>query len=296
MSKIFLTNALVGNFSTRQQNPNLPITPKELAKQALASWEAGAAIVHVHVRDPETETPSMDVELYREVVARIRDVTDELIINLTTGNGGRFHPSDDDPVKPGPRTNLLVPEKRVEHILALKPDIATLDLNTMLFGGEVVINTPRNVRLMAEGIAEAGAMPEVELFDSGDIALMHDLIADGTLTEASLCSVVTGVKYGFRPSPETLQYARSQLPSAAKWTAFGTGKWAYPMLAMSAISGGHVRIGMEDAVWLGRGELAPSNAAMVEKAKRILEDLGFELMTSKEARTELGLKGGEARS
>lgn len=295
MSKIFLTNALVGNFTTRQQNPNLPISPKELAEQALASWKAGAAIVHVHVRDPETELPSMDIELYREMVDRVRDVTDELIINLTTGNGGRYHPSDENPAVAGPRTNFLVPEKRVEHILALKPDIATLDLNTMLFGNEVVINTPRNVRLMAEGIAEAGAKPEVELFDSGDIALMHDLIADGTLAADSLCSIVTGVKYGFRPSPETLQYARSQLPASVKWTAFGTGKWAFPMLAMSAISGGHVRIGMEDAVWLARGELAPSNAAMVEKAKRILEDLGFELMSSKEARSVLGLKGGEAK-
>lgn len=295
MSKIFLTNALVGNFTTRQHNPNLPITAKEIANQALESWKAGAAIVHIHVRDPETELPSMDVELYREVVDRIRDVSSDLIINLTTGNGGRYHPSDENPAKAGPRTNFLVPEERVEHILALKPDIATLDLNTMLFGSEVVINTPRNVRIMAAAIAEAGSMPEVELFDSGDIALMHDLIADGTLAQDSLCSIVTGVKYGFRPSPETLQYARTQLPAKTKWTAFGTGKWAYPMLALSAISGGHVRIGMEDAAWLSRGVPAPSNAAMVAKAKRILEDLGFELMSAKEARSELGLKGGEAK-
>ena len=293
MPAVFLTSALVGNFTTRAHNPNLPITPKELADDALASWRAGAAIVHVHVRDPKTEKPSMEIALYAEVMERIRDVTDELIINLTTGNGGRFHPGEDDPLVPGPNTNFIRPEMRVEHILALKPDIATLDLNTMVFGGEVVINTPRNIRIMAAGIAEAGARPEVELFDSGDIALMHDLIAEGTIAPDALCSIVTGVKYGFRPSPETLQYARSQMPPKALWTAFGTGKWAYPMLAMSAISGGNVRIGMEDAAWIGRGALAPSNGAMVEKARRVLDDLGFDLMTSKDTRTKLGLRGGE---
>jgi uncharacterized protein (DUF849 family) len=231
----------------------------------------------------------MEVKLYSEVVERIRDVTDDLIINLTTGNGGRFDPSDEDPVKPGPRTNFLPPEQRVEHILALRPDIATLDLNTMVFGGEVVINTPRNIRIMAAAIREAGARPEVELFNSGDIALMQDLIADGTLAAAPLCSLVMGVKYGLQPSLETLLYARSQLPANSIWTGFATGRWAFPMLAASAIAGGQVRIGMEDAVWLGRGQLAPSNAAMVVKARRILDDLGFDLSTAAQARAQLGL-------
>lgn len=290
MSNVFLTCALLGNFTTREHNPNLPITPKEIADQALDAWRAGAAIVHIHVRDPETEQPSMEIALYAEVVERIRDVTDELVINLTTGNGGRFQPGEDDPVVPGPRTVFLRPELRVEHIQQIKPDIATLDLNTMVFGSEVVINTPQNVRIMAKGIEEAGARAEVELFDSGDIALMHDLIADGTIRPDPLCSIVTGVKYGFRPSIETLQYARTQLPAAAKWTAFGTGRWAFPMLAMSAIGGGQVRIGMEDAAWLGKGELAPSNAAMVEKAKRILDDLGYGLATASETREILDLR------
>lgn len=290
MSNVFLTCALLGNFTTREHNPNLPITPAEIAEQALDAWRAGAAIVHIHVRDPKTEEPSMEIALYAEVVKRIRDVTDELIINLTTGNGGRFQPGLDDPLIPGPRTTLLRPEERVEHILEIKPDIATLDLNTMVFGGEVVINTPRNIRIMAEGIKEAGARAEVELFDSGDIALMHDLIADGTIRPDPLCSIVTGVKYGFRPSIETMQYARTQLPREAKWTAFGTGRWAFPMLAMSAIGGGQVRIGMEDAAWLARGELAPSNAAMVEKAKRMLDDLGFGLATASETRETLDLR------
>lgn len=289
MSSVILTCALVGNFTTRAHNPNLPITPAEIAADALAAWRAGAAIVHVHVRDPGSELPSMEVRLYAEVVDRIRDVTDELIINLTTGNGGRFHPSEADPVMPGPRTNLLVPEKRVEHICAIRPDIATLDLNTMVFGTEVVINTPRNVRVMAQAIYDAGVRPEVELFDSGDVALMNDLIADGTLAPAPLCSLVMGVKYGFQPSPETLLYARSQLPAGAIWTGFATGKWAFPMLVQSAIAGGQVRIGMEDAAWLSRGVPAPSNAAMVEKARRMLDDLGYGLATCAEARNRLEL-------
>lgn len=290
MPPLFLTCALVGNFTTPAQNPNLPITPKQIAEDGLAAWRAGAAIVHIHVRDQISQQPSMELALYREVVDRIRDETDELIINLTTGNGGRYHPSDHDPLVPGPRTSLLAPERRVEHIVALKPDIATLDLNTMLFGGEVVINTPRNIRVMAQAIKEAGARAEVELFDSGDIALMHDLIKDGTIEATPLCSIVMGVKYGFIPSPETLLYARSRLPVDAQWTGFGTGRWAFPMLALSAMTGGQVRIGLEDAAWISKGIPAPSNAAMVEKAKRILEDLGYDLASAKQTRTTLGLR------
>lgn len=290
MAPLFLTCALVGNFTTRAQNPNLPITPKQIAEDGLAAWRAGAAIVHIHVRDQISQQPSMELALYREVVDRIRDETDELIINLTTGNGGRYHPSDHDPLVPGPRTSLLAPERRVEHIVALKPDIATLDLNTMLFGGEVVINTPRNIRVMAQAIKEAGARAEVELFDSGDIALMHDLIKDGTIEATPLCSIVMGVKYGFIPSPETLLYARSRLPVDAQWTGFGTGRWAFPMLALSAMTGGQVRIGLEDAAWISKGIPAPSNAAMVGKAKRILEDLGYDLASAKQTRATLGLR------
>ena len=175
MSSVILTCALLGNFTTRTHNPNLPITPAEIAQQALDAWRAGAAIVHIHVRDPGTELPSMEVALYAEVVQRIRDVTDELIINLTTGNGGRYHPSEDDPAKAGPRTNLLVPEKRVEHIVQIRPDIATLDLNTMVFGSEVVINTPANVRAMADMIYDAGVRPEV--MGIGPVPAVEKLLA-----------------------------------------------------------------------------------------------------------------------
>src|SRR6202000_918986 len=161
--------------------------------------------------DPETGRPSMSIDLYRDVMDRIRKKNPKLIINLTTGPGGRFVPSEEDPKVAGPGTTLMAPEKRVEHVEILRPDICTLDLNTMNSGGQVVINTPDNVRRMARVIREAGVKPEIELFDSGDIALLHDLIADGTLAPAPLCSFVLGVRYGFQPSPETVLYARDLL-------------------------------------------------------------------------------------
>jgi len=284
----FLTCAVLGNFSTREQNANLPFTPTEIANDCLSAAEAGAAIVHIHVRDPKTEMPSMETALYREVVERIRDKNDELIINLTTGNGGRYQPSEEDPAKAGPRTNLLQPNARVQHILEIQPDIATLDLNTMVFGEEVVINTLTSIRRMGTLIQEAGVRPEMELFDSGDIAILNTLMTESFFEKPPLCSIVMGVKYGFIPSPETLLYARNLLPKGAIWTGFGTGAMAFPMVAQAALMGGNVRIGMEDAVWLSKGVKAPSNRAMVEKAVRILDELGVDLQSAKDVRQKLG--------
>ena len=192
----------------------------------------------------------MELALYREVVERIRARNAELILNLTTGPGGRFVPSKDEPAVAGPGTTLMRPEARVEHIAALRPDICTLDLNTMNSGGQVVINTPDNVRRMARVIREAGVKPEIELFDSGDIALLHDLIADGTLDPAPLCSLVLGVRYGFQPSPETVLYARNLLPAGATFTAIGIGRHVFTTAAQSYLAGGHVRVGLEDGVYL----------------------------------------------
>ncbi len=195
--KVMLTCAVTGNLTTREQHPGLPVTPKEIAEAALDAARAGAAAVHIHVRDPETGAPSMKLELYAEVIERIRDRNADLIINLTTGPGGRFEPSEADPKVAGPRTNLTVPERRVEHIAALRPDICTLDLNTMTFGREVVINTPRNVARMTKIIREAGVKPELEVFDSGDIQLAKDLMAQGVLEGPGMFSLVLGIKYGF---------------------------------------------------------------------------------------------------
>jgi len=287
--KTVVTCAVTGNLTRPEQTPHLPITPEEIAESALAAAGAGAAVAHLHVREPGTGRPSMALELYREVVERIRTRNKELILNITTGPGGRFVPSEDDPKLAGPGTTLLPPDRRVEHIAALRPEICTLDLNTMNSGGEVVINTPGSVRRMAGVIAAAGVRPEIELFDSGDIALMHDLLADGTLTSPPLCSFVMGVRYGFQPGPETVLYARDLLPAEAQFTAIAIGRASFPTVALSYLAGGHVRVGLEDGVYLARGVLAPSNAALVEKARRIVEDLGGQIATPAEARAILGL-------
>lgn len=287
--KVIFTCAITGNLTKPDQTPYLPITPAQIVDSSLEAAEAGAAVVHIHVRDPETGRPSMELDHYAEVVGALRKARPDLILNLTTGPGGRFVPSEEDPKVAGPGTTLMAPERRVSHIAALKPEIATLDLNTMNSGGEVVINTPRNVRRMAKVIRDAGALPEIELFDSGDIAFMHDLLTDGTLTGPVLCSFVLGVKYGFQPSPETVLYARNLLPHGTRFTAIGIGRAAFPMVAQSFLAGGHARVGLEDGVYLSRGELAPSNAALVRKGRRIIEDLGGELATTAEARAMLSL-------
>lgn len=288
-AKVIVTCAVTGNQTLPSMTPHLPITPEQIAEACLGAAEAGAAITHIHVRDPQTGMPSMEIGYYREVVERIRAKNRDLILNITTGPGGRYAPSDEDPAVAGPGTLFLTPAKRTEHIAMLRPDIATLDLNTMTFGAQAVINTPPNVRKMAKVIFDSGTKPEIELFDSGDIYLMHDLIKDGTLKGPHLASFVLGVKYGFRPFPETVLYARSMLPRDTEFTAFGTGRSAFPMVAQSYLAGGHVRVGIEDAVYLQQGVLAESNAQMVEKARRIVEELGGQVMSPAEARAHLGL-------
>lgn len=287
--KVFITCAVTGNLTTPEQTPYLPITPGQIVESCLGAADAGAAIVHVHVRDPETGRPSMELDLYREVVEGIRRAAPKLIVNLTTGPGGRFVPSAEDPKLAAPGTTLLRPERRVEHIAALKPEICTLDLNTMWSGSAVVINAPSNVRRMAAVMREAGSLPEIELFDSGDVALMHDLIRDGTLSGPLLTSFVMGVRFGFQPSPETVLYARGLLPDHAHFTAIGIGRHAFATVAQSYLAGGHVRVGLEDAVNISRGILAETNAAMVEKARRIVEDLGGRIASPDEARAIIGL-------
>jgi uncharacterized protein (DUF849 family) len=290
MKPTILTCAVTGSFPTREQNPALPVTPAEIADACIGAARAGAAICHIHVRDPETGRPSMKLEYYREVVKRLRASEVDLIINLTTGPGGRFIPSDDDPAKAAPGTVLTTPEIRTEHVVELKPEICTLDLNTMWFGGGAVINSPRNVKIMAARMYAAGVKPELEFFDTGDLVLAQELVADGTLKLPALCQIVTGIKYGMPSSPETLLLAKSLLPKNCEWAAFGAGRHAFPMLAQALILGGHCRIGIEDTVHIAKGTPAPSNAALVEKAVRIIRDLGGQLATVAEARALLGLK------
>jgi uncharacterized protein (DUF849 family) len=288
-NKTILTVAVTGNLTTIDQHPGLPCTPEQIANAALESAEVGAQVAHIHVRHQDGR-PSKELAHYKEVMDRIRDKNSDLIINFTTGLGGRFVPSRDDPKIAGPGTSIMHPLHRIEHVVALKPDICTLDLNTMYSGTAVVINTPENLTIMANAIYEAGVKPEFEVFDSGDIQLAHALLAQGVLKEPTLFQIVLGVRYGFVATPETLIYARSLLPQNAVWASFALGRNEFPAVAMNIWMGGHIRVGMEDNVYLRKGVLTPSNAALCEKAVRILDDLGGELATPKEAREMLGLR------
>lgn len=287
--KTVITCAVTGNLVKPEQTPHLPITPAQIASECLAACEAGAAQVHIHVRNPDNGRPSMELDLYRDVMERIRRENRELIINLTTGPGGRFVPGEDDPKVYAAGTTLLPPEKRVEHIALLKPDVCSLDLNTMNSGPDVVINTPRNVRRMAAVIRAAGVKPELEIFDSGDMHLALDLIADGTLEGPGMWTLVTGVKYGFAPAPQTLLYARDILPAGAFWSAFGIGRMEFPMVAQAWLAGGHVRVGMEDNIYVEKGVLATSNAQLVAKARDMVQALGGTIANPREARAMLRL-------
>jgi uncharacterized protein (DUF849 family) len=289
MNKTILTCAVTGNLTKPEMTPYLPITPKQIADACLGAADAGAAVAHIHVRYPETGKPSMELDHYAEVMHLIKAQNKELIINLTTGPGGRYVPTEGDPKVFATGTTLCDPLKRVEHVAALKPEICSLDLNTMNSGADVVMNTPSNVRKMAKVIREAGVMPELEIFDSGDLNLAKDLIADGTVDGPGLYTFVMGVKYGLNTDPATLLYMRDQLPSGALWAAFGISRAEFPIVAQAWLLGGHIRVGMEDNIYLEKGVLCESNAQLVSRAKRIISDLGGQLASSNEARQMLGL-------
>jgi len=287
--KTIITCAVTGNITRKDQNPGLPVTPDEIAAACISSAKAGAAIAHIHVRDPATGAPSMSIDLYREVVRLIRASGVDVVINLTTGPGGRFLPSDGDPKVFAPGTTLTTPVERVKHVVELRPEICSLDLNTMFSGASVVINTPKNLKEMARLIRSAGVRPELEVFDTGDIHLARDLIAEGVLKEPAFFQIVLGVKYGAAADLATLIHMRSLLPDSAIWSAFGIGRAEFPILAHTLLMGGHVRVGLEDNIYLERGVLAPDNAALVMKANRIIRELGGEVATPNEARALLGL-------
>ncbi|MEQ8323023.1 MAG: 3-keto-5-aminohexanoate cleavage protein [Rhodospirillales bacterium] len=287
--KTIVSCAVTGNITTRDQHPNLPVTPEEIANAAVGAWKEGAGIVHCHVRDPETHLGSMDINLYKEVIDRIRDAGSDVIINLTTGEGGRFIPSDDEPRVAGPGTTLCRPELRVQHVKQLKPEICTLDFNTMVNGNRVVINTPPNLEIMANTINEAGTKPELEIFDSGDLNMANDFIKRGILKSPAMFQLVLGIRWGAAPDFDTLAYLVKRLPADCEWAAFGVGRFAFKTLAMAYLLGGHVRIGMEDVVHIRKGELCRDNAQLVEKAVGIVESLGGEIATPTEARKILKL-------
>lgn len=284
-----ITCAVTGNMTTVDSTPYLPVTPEQIAQSCLESVRAGAAIVHIHVRHADGR-PSMELQHYREVVERLRSAEEDVIINLTTGPGQRFVPSEADPSVAGSGTTLTVPERRVEHIAALRPEICSLDFNTMYSGNSVVINTPRNLGIMADIIRDAGVRPELEVFDSGDIQLANEFIRDGRLDAPALFQIVLGVRYGAIATPETMAYLKSLLPTGSHWAAFGIGRLEFPMLAQAWLLGGHVRVGLEDNIYVEKGVLAKGNAELVAKAVRIIKELGGAVATPVQTREILGLR------
>ncbi|WP_417522423.1 3-keto-5-aminohexanoate cleavage protein [Marinovum sp.] len=288
-NKVILTCAVTGAGAIN--SPHVPITPEQIANSAIRAAEAGATIVHLHVRDPETGAPSMRFDLYKEVVERIRASQTDVILNLTGGAGSRFIPDAADPSRGGEGTTLATPAARMDHILCLKPEIATIDVATINMGENAIINTPEHLRQMARMIRDAGAKPEIEVFDIGGIRLAAKMLADGDFDQVPLFQIVLGVPWTAGATAETMQFLVRQLPDPCHWAAFGISRFEFPMLAQALILGGHIRVGMEDNVYLSRGELATENAQLVERAVQLSELLGHEIATPSEAREILGLRG-----
>lgn len=290
MSATIITCSVTGGGDTTGRNHNVPVTPQDIAHSALEAAKAGAAIVHLHVRDPETKLQSMDLGLYRETVVIIRDSDTEVILNLTTGPGAVFIPSREDPRVPAAGTNIARADKRVEHVLELKPDICSLDIGTMNFYDRPYLAPPEMIRDMAEMIRDAGVMPELECFDSGHIRFGHELIEKGFVVGTPLFQLVLGVPWNAWATPASLVYLSSTLPKECQWAAFGVSQTALPMAAQAYLLGGHVRIGLEDTLYLKKGVLAESNAALVSRLKGMIDLMGGQVADVTEARKILGLK------
>jgi len=287
--KVMVSCAVTGSADTPARNPAVPVTPRDIAASAIDAAKAGAAIVHIHVRDPQTSRPSMDPALYREVVERIRASGSDVLINLTTGPGARFIPGSADPLKPGSGSTLALPAERVRHVVELRPDICSLDMGSMNMGNQVFVNTPVHLEEMAISIRDAGVTPELEVFEAGHLLLAKRLIETGHVKPPGLFQICLGISWGQPATPEALIYMRSLLPPHSVWFAFGISLHQFPIAAQTVLLGGHVRVGLEDNLYLEKGKLAPSNAALVEKAAKVIDILGDHIATAPEARQIMGL-------
>jgi uncharacterized protein (DUF849 family) len=288
--KVMIACAVTGSADTPGRNPAVPVTPAQIAQSAIDAAKAGAAIVHIHVRDPQTTKPSMDIAHYREVVQRIRDSGTDVVINLTTGPGARFAPGADDPMQVAPATNLKSAAERVKHVVELRPEICSLDMGSMNMGQYVFVNTPTILENMAVAIRDAGIVPELEVFETGHLLLAKRLIETGHIKPPGMFQICLGISWGQPATSEAMTYMRNLLPKDSPWFAFGISLHQFPMAAQSVLLGGHIRVGLEDNIYLGKGQLAPSNAALVEKAARIVEVLGDHVATPAEARKMLGTR------
>jgi uncharacterized protein (DUF849 family) len=292
--EVFVTCAVTGVGDTLGRSDRVPVTPVQIAEAALEAARAGAAIVHIHVRDPETGKGARDPDLYREVVERIRGADVDVVLNLTAGMGGDLVlGSEEAPLPPDEAgTDLVGATERLEHVAQLLPEICTLDCGSMNFaaGGDyVLLNPPGILRAMARRIQELGVRPELEVFDTGHLWLVKDLIAEGLIEEPCLIQLCTGIPYGAPDDPSTLLAMVDQLPPGAIFSTFSIGRMQLPFVAMAALVGGNVRVGLEDNVYLSRGRLA-TNGELVERAVRILEAMNVRVLGPHEVREKLSLR------
>jgi len=286
---VIITCAVTGAGDTTSRSNLVPITPRQVADAAIEAAKAGAAVVHVHVRDPETGQGSRDPALFREAVDMIRDSGVDMIINLTAGMGGDWVPSAEDPSLPGPGSDMIGPEERLAHVVDCKPDICSLDCGTMNFAGDdAYINTAPFLRRMAEMVQELGVKPELEVFDLGQIRLARSLIDDGLIDAPPMFQLCLGIPWGAGADTETMTAMKQALPADALWAGFGISRMQMPMVAQAVLLGGNVRVGLEDNIYLDKGVLA-SNGMLVERAVEIIERMGARVLGPDEARAKIGL-------
>jgi uncharacterized protein (DUF849 family) len=269
-----------------------PVTPKEIADAVIEAAKAGAAIAHIHVRDPETGKGSRDPALFKQVVDRVRDSDTDVIINLTAGMGGDWVPDADNPAMPGPGTDMVGPEERLVHVEECLPEICSLDCGTLNFGnGDLIyISTPPTLRKMAELIKEWGVKPELEVFELGHIRFARQLISEGIIADPPMFQICLGIPWGADQSVDTMKVMKDHLPPDADWSSFGISRMQMPMAAAAVAMGGNARVGLEDNIYLDRGVLA-TNGQLVTRVIEIIERMGGRALSPAEARNKMKLRG-----
>lgn len=292
--EVIVTCAVTGAGDTTGKSPHVPVTPVQVADAAIEAAEAGAAIAHLHVRDPETGQGSRDPALFKEAVDRVRASGTDVVINLTAGMGGDWVPSAEDPALPGPGTDMIGPEDRLAHIKECLPEICSLDCGTLNFGNgdEIYISTPPTLRRMAQLTQEWGVKPELEVFDLGHIRFAKAMVEEGLIDAPPMFQLCLGIPWGADQTVETMAAMKAQLPAGASWASFGISRMQMPMAAAAVALGGNVRVGLEDNIWLGKGVLA-TNGDLVRRAVEIIERMGGRALSPQEARNKLGLRGAD---
>mgnify|MGYP003322058386 FL=1 len=289
--EVIVSCAVTGAGDTVGKSPHIPVTPEEVANAAIEAAKAGAAIAHIHVRDPETGKGSRDPELFKEAVDRIRSSNTDVVINLTSGMGGDWTPSEEDPSMPGPGTDMIGPLERLAHVKELLPEICSLDCGTLNFGdgNEIYIATPPYLRKMAELTKEWGVKPELEVFELGHLRFAKQMIAEGLIDEPPMFQICLGIPWGADHSVDMLKVMKDELPGGVVWGGFGSSRMQMPIAAAAIAMGGNVRGGLEDNIYLERGVHA-TNAQLVEKVIGIIDRMGARAVTPAEARKKLGLR------